>query len=79
MASYHFAECVHRHKMKINVSLYRKWLVLKLMWHIFISLCISMYYQGLPSVYICAVYNKKQGVIIDIWRQGRSVRWPRST
>ena len=32
MATYHFTDCVHWHKMKINVSLYRKLLVLKLMW-----------------------------------------------
>ena len=30
MATYHFTNCVHWHKMKINVSLYRKLLLLKL-------------------------------------------------
>ena len=30
MDTYHFTDCVHCHKMKINVSLYRKLLFLKL-------------------------------------------------
>ena len=28
MATYHFTDCVHWHKMKINVSLYRNLLLL---------------------------------------------------
>ena len=69
MATYRCTDCVHWHKMKINVSLYRKLLFLQLMWlkvQSFITLFILLVItRGLQNAYIGAV-TRRGSVIIDI-------------